>query len=304
MNTKQLLSAVIIAALVCLMGCASGKSSSGSKPETARPPSVQSNSGALYYGADLFPFPPKIREWIMREAFPRYKMEQQYMINPQLRVWWGNDNNAVYAEASYTVASGYVGAGTRTTWGQGTAYRGSSEIFTRYGEYARYHTLRYKWELKQEAERLIANDLAYAEIIAFAKQLCREIEYDWASFSGYSGRPVRRTPNLRYAVCDGYSNEVMDKVLALRSVRSVEKWTSTGHAWNVLRLVDGRTLYFDLTWFDNEHINHETGVIYQTDDYDWANITFNETLFHYANVGYGTRVFHHTVGRLDRTRTK
>ena len=137
MNKKQLLSAVIMAALVWLIGCVSGQSSSGSKPETARSPAAQSNSAVLYYGADLSPFPPKVREWIMNEAYPRHNMEQPAMINPQLRVWWSDDNNAVYAEASYTIASGYVGAGTRKTWGQGTAYRGSSEIFNRYGEFSR-----------------------------------------------------------------------------------------------------------------------------------------------------------------------
>ena len=30
----------------------------------------------------------------------------------------------------------------------------------------------------------------------------------------------------------------MDKALALNSVMAVQKWSSPGHAWNVLELVD------------------------------------------------------------------
>jgi hypothetical protein len=259
---------------------------------------IKHNPGLNYYGADLTQFPPQIRDWIINEAFTREKMEGPYMINPRLRVWWGNDNNSVLTEASYTVARGYAGAGSRRIWGQGS-YRGSSNLYETYGEYARFQTLRFEWEQKQRAEKMYNNDPAFAEIIDFAKRLCREIEYDWSSFSGYRG-PVRRTPNLRYAVCDGYANEVMDKALRLTSVSSVQKWSSSGHSWNILKLTDGRTLYFDLTWFDNEHINRETGIIYQTEDYGWLNITFNDEVFRFSNVGYGTRVFHHNIGRLVR----
>jgi hypothetical protein len=79
----------------------------------------------------------------------------------------------------------------------------------------------------------------------------------------------------------------------------VQRWTGPNHAWNVLKLADGRTLFFDLTWFDNEHINQETGVIYETDDYGWANITFFEELFKYSNVGYGSGQFAHSSGVFD-----
>ena len=146
-------------------------------------------------------------------------------------------------------------------------------------------------------ERRLKKDTAFAEIIEFAKQLGKEIEYDWANFSAYKG-PVKKTPNKRYAVCDGYANEVMEKALELKSVESVEKWTSSDHAWNVLNLTDGRALYFDLTWFDNEHINEETGEIYETEDYGWQNITFNKHIFRFSGIGYGTKVFHHDIGKF------
>ena len=249
-----------------------------------------------YYGADLTQFPPKVRDWIMNSAFTKENMEQKSMINSQLKVWWSDDDNAVHTEASYIIAKGYKGAGTHKTWGE-SKYSGSKDIFKLYGEYAKYHTLKFKWELKQESEWLLQNDSEYAEIIEFSKQLCDEIEYDWANFSGYRGK-VKRTPNKKYFVCEGYSNEVMNRILELKCVQSVQKWSSSGHAWNVVKLIDGRTLYLDLTWFDNEHINNKTGEIYQTDDYDWENITFNEELFRFSNVGYGSEVFHHDIGKL------
>ena len=256
-----------------------------------------------YYGADLSQFPFNVRSWVMTSAFTRERMEGPSMRDPALEVWWGDDNHSVHTEASYTIAPGYVNAGNRRTWGQEARYRGSATIFDTYGQYARFQTLRFKWELSQEAERLLRNDVMYAEIIEFAMQLCEEIEYDWASFGGYSGRVVR-TPGQRYAVCDGYTDEVMSKALNLNSVQAVQKWVGPNHSWNVLKLTDGRTLYFDLTWFDNEHIDQNTGRIYQTDDYDWSNITFNEELFQYSNVGYSSRVFAHAQGRFDREVTK
>jgi len=200
-------------------------------------------------------------------------------------------------EASYTVADGYAGAGTVEEWGQGARYGGSSEIFKTYGKYAHYRTLRFRYEYSLDAQNLLQTDPAFAEIINFAKQLCAEIEYDWANLSGYKG-PVIPTPGLRYAVCDGYANEVMEKIIELPSVQAVQKWTGPNHAWNVIKLIDGRTLYFDLTWFDNETINEKTGEIYQTDDYNWENITFYEHLFRFSNIGYTSREFAHNQGKF------
>jgi hypothetical protein len=251
----------------------------------------------MYYGTNIGQFPPKVRDWIVNEAYTKDKMESVWMTNPQLSAWWSDDGNSVLFEASYIVAPGYVGAGTKKLWGTVTYSGGNLQS---YGQYAKYQTLKFKYDLKREAEYLVANDPVFAEVINFAKQLCREIEYDWTNFSGYQGAKPIKTPGMKYAVCDGYANEVMDKVLSLNCVKSVEKWTSPGHAWNVINLADGRTLYFDSTWFDNEHIDAATGEIYQTDDYRWANITFNEDLFRHSNIGYGTKIFHHDQGKFER----
>lgn len=169
-----------------------------------------------YYGADLTQFPPDVRDWIVNRAFTKEKMEKPFMVDSKLRVWWSSDNNAVQTEATYTVAEGYKGAGTVEKWGN-VEYSGGSDIFNTYGEYAKYHTLRFKWELQKRAYELLETDPAFAEIIRFAKLLCDEIEYDWDNFSSYAGKPVRRTPNKKYYVCEGYANEVMDMALELNA---------------------------------------------------------------------------------------
>jgi hypothetical protein len=256
----------------------------------------------MHYGANIGQFPPKIREWIVNEAFTNDKMKNNWSINPQLKAWWSDDGNSVLFEASYTIADGYIGAGTRETWGTKAVYSGGN--LQAYGEYAKYQTLKFKYDLKRETEYLIENDSAYAEVIAFAKRLCSEIEYDWTNFDAYRGAVPVRTPGKRYVVCDGYAAEVMDKAVLLTCVKSVERWTGPAHAWNVLNIVDGRTLYFDLTWFDNESIDEKTGKIYQTDDYGWENVTFNEDLFRHSNVGYSSGVFSHDQGKFDRIITK
>jgi hypothetical protein len=251
----------------------------------------------MYYGANIGQFPPQARDWIVNKAYTKDIMESVWMIDSQLSAWWSDDGNSVVCEASYIVADGYVGAGTKTSWGAATYGGGNLQS---YGQYAKYQTLKFKYDLKREAEYLVENDPVFAEVINFAKQLCHEIEYDWTNFDGYQGAKPIRTPGMNYAVCDGYANEAMDKVLLLNCVKSVEKWTSPGHAWNVINLADGRTLYFDSTWFDNEHIDAATGEIFQTDDYGWANITFNEGLFRHSNIGYGTEIFCHDQGKFEK----
>lgn len=257
-----------------------------------------------YFGADLTQFPPKVRKWIMEEAFSIKKMTAAYMTDSKLKAEWSEDGNSIVFEASYTIAPNYKGAGNVEIWGAGTRYSGSKTIYNTYGKYAKYHTLRFQWELYQKNQKLMATDPCFSSIIAFSKQLCDEIEYDWSNFSGYHGAPVKRTPGKRYCVCEGYTDEVMEKILQLDCVVAVQKWSSSSHAWNVLELADGRILYFDLTWFDNEYIDAQTGIIKQEEDYDWENITFDEELFKYSNVGYKSNDFEHSKGQMVKRITR
>jgi hypothetical protein len=67
---------------------------------------------------------------------------------------------------------------------------------------------------------------------------------------------------------------------------SVQHWRAapeTGapgnHSWNIIKLIDGRILYCDLTAFSTNRINERTGEVYHAEDYRWDKITFNETAF-------------------------
>lgn len=251
-----------------------------------------------YFGADLTQFPPEIREWIMKEAFPVEKMTAEFMVDPKLKAWWSEDGNNVLFEASYTIAPNYKGSGTVEVWGTNAKYSGSQSIYDTYGKYAKYHTLRFEWELHQKNMQLIDEDPCFASIVSFAQRICDEVEYDWNRLEIYHGAPVKHTRGKKYYVCEDYANEVMNTALQLECVVAVQKWLSTGHAWNVLELSDGRTLYMDLTWFDNEYIDEQSGDIIQQPDYDWANITFDKHLFKYSNVSYGIMEFEHAKGQM------
>ena len=109
-------------------------------------------------------------------------------------------------------------------------------------------------------------DHVFDEIIAFAKKLAGEIEYDSSRRADYTGAPIQHTPGKRLHLCGGYAQEVLEKAILLPSVKTVQYWygllrSGVDHAWNVLKLVDGRMLYFDLTGFSNQRLNSETGEI-------------------------------------------
>jgi hypothetical protein len=258
----------------------------------------------MYYGANLGLFPPEAREFITNEQFTKEDMEDEGSLHPKLKVWWSDDNNSVLMEASYTVAPGYEGAGTIETWGEDAVYSGDESIFDTYGKYACYQTLRFRYEYSVYAQQLVRIDPVYAEIAALAKQLCREIEYDRANLEEYKGARVRQTPGMRRMMCEGYTEEIVQKALQLKSVKAVQKWSSEEHIWNVLKLADGRTLFLDLTWFDNDEIDEKTGRIRQTPDYDWANLTFHEHLFRFSGVGLDGKTFEHDKCQMDEERKK
>jgi len=242
-----------------------------------------------YYGANLLQFPAGIRKWVV-EDFTREDMS--WMENPKLNLWWGDDGKA-YVEILCTVGEGQI-----ESFGGGSYGYNWYELIKIYGEYAaKFQTLKFKHQLKVEAEQRIQNDVVFAEIIEFAKQICDELEYDWNHYFAYKGNTVKQTPGKKHVVCSGYASE-FEKVLQLKSVKSVQLWAAPQHAWNVLILEDGRTLYVDTTWFDNQYINPITGEITQLDDYNWSNITFDKEIFTYSGIGYSSGEFTHAFGQL------
>jgi len=250
-----------------------------------------------YYGAkNLLEFPASVIKWV-ETTFIKEEME-----DPKLNVWWGDDDGRAYAEVSYTVKDGYAGAGEIETFSGSYGYDWN-KLNQEYGEYAKFQTMKFKHEQKVKAEQRMVYDPAFREVIEFVKELCEEFEYDWSNYSKYQGATVKKTPEKKYAVCSGYSSEV-EKVLELNCVQAVQFWSAPGHAWNVLVLNDNRLLYVDATWFDNEHINETTGEIIQLDDYGWENVTFNEEIFKFSDISYGTGEFTHALGKFDKEITK
>jgi hypothetical protein len=164
--------------------------------------------------------------------------------------------------------------------------------------YAKYRTIEFRDTLAFNSKKRLETDSAYRAVVETAVRICDEIDYDWAGYSGYRGvRPVP-PPGKRLAVCEGYVDEGMRRFSVLDCVTEIQKWSVPGvHTWNVLKLRDGRTLYCDVTWFDNDHIDSRTGKTTYADDYDWENITFDENLFLYSQIGYGTRDFTHASAR-------
>jgi hypothetical protein len=177
-------------------------------------------------------------------------------------------------------------------------YRLTNPDLSYMGSYAKYRTIEFRDTLAFDSKKRLETDSAYRAVVAMATLMCDEIDYNWAGYSGYRGTAPVPLPGKRLAVCDGYTDESMRRFSALDCVVEIQKWSVPGiHTWNVLKLRDGRTLYCDVTWFDNDHIDTKTGKTTYADDYDWENITFDENLFLYGQVSYGTRDFTHASAR-------
>jgi hypothetical protein len=221
--------------------------------------------------ADMSEFPMVVRRWASTEVEPKYgKVLSARWLNPY--------------QVEMTTDKGYI-------W----TYGDSLSLKKVYGQHALYQSLMYRHQIEQRVEHLMATDSAYRQIAEVAMRLVHEIEYDWAAISGYNGKFVP-SPHKRQAVCEGYVVEFTEALQDLACVSSVEKWTGANHAWNVLELTDGRTLYADLCWFDGEIPDARTGKTSETEEYNWMNLTFDTEEFLYSNVGFSSGMFCHVYG--------
>jgi hypothetical protein len=112
-------------------------------------------------------------------------------------------------------------------------------------------------EIRIEERR---RDTAFAEIERIVLQLATEYDYD---YMGAYGRKVKyRTPTVKKAFCEGYSDAVLEAFQGHRLVDHVEKYEGGNHAWNVVVLKDGRKIYTDVTWYDGNAIDDEGYVVH------------------------------------------
>jgi len=151
------------------------------------------------------------------------------------------------------------------TWGNTFGTIGLSQI-----HYTQTKKLIDEADYRMEERR---RDPAFREIERIVLQIANEYDYDFPSV-GINAR--YRKPNIKRAVCEGYSNAIADAFRNHNLVSRVETWSSvTGnHAWNVIVLNDGRKIYCDATWYDGNKIDDE-GYVVNTPDQNPVNLTFD-----------------------------
>jgi hypothetical protein len=183
------------------------------------------------------------------------------------RFFYNADGNACL---EYTVVpkGGYIWS--RTTWlgymwGGGSGSIGMAIPYTLSKKNA--DEAQYRIEQRRR-------DPAFREIERIVLQIANEFDYDFETAFGI--RAKHRNPQIKKAVCDGYSDAITRAFANHQYVASIEKWMSdTGnHAWNVLNLRDGRKLYCDATWYDGNTIDDE-GYVVTIPKQDPVNLTFD-----------------------------
>jgi hypothetical protein len=151
-----------------------------------------------------------------------------------------------------------------------------------------------------DAQALLKSDPYYKAVYDIIIDIGNKIDYNWAGFSSYHGAKPIPTPGRRLEVCEGYSNIVSQRLQILPCVSKIFKMSVPGvHAWNELLLINGRKLYVDATWFDNDHIDENTGKTTYKPDWNWDNLTYDVAKFN-RSVSYGTREQTHASPRAVR----
>lgn len=129
-----------------------------------------------------------------------------------------------------------------------------------------------QWRMKQRRREAL-----FQELEALVLGVAREYDYD---FQQAYGIKVKYRGQKKLAVCDGYANATRSALGAHPQVLVVEKWVSLqySHAWNVVRLKDGRRLYCDTTWYDGQGVDVE-GYVISEPERNPVNLTYEESEF-------------------------
>ncbi|MCL2805400.1 MAG: transglutaminase-like domain-containing protein [Treponema sp.] len=132
--------------------------------------------------------------------------------------------------------------------------------------------------LINQCKEWYTNDRDYRRIIdILEEEVITKLQYDWASY--LSGRYPSYQDAVRagLGVCDVYAR--LTREVLTRAGYRVEMWSSSSgnHAWNHVILSNGRTLYIDATWYDNNYDNHPTQ--HSPDSYSPWYITYDKNLF-------------------------
>ncbi|GHT53663.1 hypothetical protein AGMMS49982_17130 [Bacteroidia bacterium] len=135
-------------------------------------------------------------------------------------------------------------------------------------------------EARMEERR---HDPAFAAVEKIVLQIATAYDYDY--YAAYGKVVKYRDPNVKKAVCDGYTDATIAAFEGHPVVERVEKWAGRNHTWNVVVLKDGRKIYTDATWYDGNRID-EAGYVVHEPRRAPVDLTFD--LDEFNSLGFAT----------------
>ncbi|MCL2831823.1 MAG: hypothetical protein FWD78_01510 [Treponema sp.] len=119
-------------------------------------------------------------------------------------------------------------------------------------------------------------DPSLGKVYDILLSVAQDMDYDYNKV----GIPVKFvTPAPLTGVCDDYAGLLIKRLTDARisGVSNITKVSGLNHSWVTLRY-NGRLLYLDATWFD-ENVIDETGTVVHTPYKDPRNMTFDNDIF-------------------------
>jgi hypothetical protein len=266
-NIVPIVSAVCLTVTACL---SSPQSRAVSVPRSPAVPSATAPPAVVSVPAGFVP------EYALKTA-EQYKKDflRQYAASASdlsYRFFYDENGNA-NLEYTVTPRGNYTwsqSTWTGYTWGNISGSIGLNTI--------RYVQTKQKADETQYRLEQRRKDAAFAAIEDVIYKIALETDYDY--FGAFGMAVKYRAGVKRKAVCDGYADAVVAELRNHPLVRRVVKASSVrgNHAWNIVYLQDGRTLYCDSTWYDSNSIDSE-GYVVHVPQRDGADLTFDVNEF-------------------------
>ncbi len=99
--------------------------------------------------------------------------------------------------------------------------------------------------------RIISSDSSYQKVLKIHDALIADIEYSWDTWNPISHSIAGAMTSARSAVCEGYAKvmQVMMNCYGITNIY-VTGYAGGAHAWNMVRMNDGKYYWLDATWDD------------------------------------------------------
>jgi hypothetical protein len=134
-------------------------------------------------------------------------------------------------------------------------------------------------KLIDQCKEWYTNDPDYRKIVDILEaEVVTKLQYDWDSYLNKKSRSYEEAVKAGLGICDVYARRTED--VLTKAGYKVERWSSStgNHTWNHVIMPNGKTLYIDVTWYDNCYDNHPT-VPPVYDYYAPWYITYDKNLF-------------------------